>query len=331
MWNDREWPIRLVHRAGASFAVDVLAEGAPVLENPDGIRWTVAYGANACPERLLDKSLDVKGAVLLPAALLGWAPAWEARRSATGAVPVTLVPSPGRRSDVWVLGVHADDLARLDQTEYRGTNYTLGHLGPVAVADRWRLADALAYGPGPDTRVLVAGGDVAAPPAVDQADARALLDQPDPVSVGADPFDTVVEEGWPQTPLEDLPLFAYGTLMPDAPRWDAIADLVQRAGPATVEGRLTATYFGWPAAELDGDGQIHGELLHPADAAAAHELYETCDALEDAPTLFQRRAVPVRLADGGDRWAATYVWNADQGPPPGQVLDDGRWFGQMPG
>lgn len=128
----------------------------PVL---DDLRWSFAYGANACVDRLVDKGLDRLGAVLLPAVARGVRAVWEARRSPThGAVPLTLVPAPGARCDGWLLGVHPRDTTALDRSEGRGERYVLATVGSVDVAGRWRASRVPTYGPSPATRVLARDG-----------------------------------------------------------------------------------------------------------------------------------------------------------------------------
>lgn len=185
------------------------------------LRLSVAYGANAAPSRLIDKGLDRRGVVLLPARLRGWVPAFEARRTGYGAVPLTLVPAadPETLVDTFVLGVDVDDLAVLDRSEGRApTRYTpretaddvrtaphgtyvLGRVGPVTVAERFLLADALAYRPGPGTRLLTRHGDWLTWPSHSQAEAVAALEA-GAVSRPAPPTQRVVEGDWPSTPLD---------------------------------------------------------------------------------------------------------------------------------
>lgn len=313
------WPLDL---SSGRWRVPDDVGGAPVLTSP--IRWSVAYGSNAAPARLLDKGLDVNGALLLPARLRGWRTAWESRRArTTGAIPLTLVRAPGEVLDTWVLGLHPSDTTGLDSSEGRGTSYVLGRVGPVAVAARWLLDDALAYGPGPRTRCLTTGTEPACSPALDQAAAGRLLDG-GAVDLGADALPRPVEGPWPGTPLDDLPLFVYGTLQPGQRRWDAIDNLVEVIGPATTAGAVVATYYGYPAADLAASGSIHGTLVRPVSTEAAAALYPHVDRIEDTPRLFRRVAVPVEVRRR-TVWAATYEWNPDQGPPPGTPVPDGRW------
>ena len=201
---------------------------------PADLRWSLAYGANASPARLVAKGLDRRGAVLLPARITGWAPAFEQRLTSYGAVPVTLVPLPGEVTSTWVLGVTDQDTAVLDASEGRAPgdggvdgdpavatvpgprpadghtpprgSYQLGQVGEVVVAGRFRLPDALAYLPGPDTRIQVdAAGRPRCWPAVAQRSAR------DHVAAGrasravGDLPGIVPARGpWPTTPLVAL-------------------------------------------------------------------------------------------------------------------------------
>lgn len=325
VWRGAAWPLRLDAVPPRRFHVPPEGEPAPVLSEM-ARRWVFTYGSNACPHRLVDRGLDRRGALLLPATAVGWAAAWEARRiTPGGAVPLTLVPAPGRPLDRWVLGVHPDDLERLDAAESRGANYLLGVVGDVAVAARWSLSRALAYGPGPTTRVLAQDGTPVTHPARDQPAVRALLEA-GAETVAAHPLPDAATSAWPTTPLEDLDLFVYGTLQPGEPGWPLIAGLVDVVGPGATRGQLVATPMGWPAATFAGEGVVHGMLLQPRGATAARELLRVTDRVEDAGRLFLRVAVRVEL-DGTWRWAAAYAWNRAGGAPPGQPVAEGRWRG----
>lgn len=218
----------LVHR-GLAHDLVVAADDdhGPTLQAPvdadvldlAAVRWVVAYGSNASPGRLVDKRLDDRGALLLPAEVTGWVPAFEARPTRYGAIPLTFVPEADTRIATWVLGVHQDDLAALDRSEGRLTSdtvgatwgdelrhavpgaYRLGHIGEVVVADRWRLPDALAYLPGPTTRVQVApDGGWRTWPAWDQAAAATHVASDGP-SREPPAVPDAVTGPWPSTPL----------------------------------------------------------------------------------------------------------------------------------
>ncbi len=187
---------------------------------PVAVRWVVAYGANASPDRLRDKGLTGPGALLVPAELDGWVAAFEARVTGYGAVPLTLVPQAGARTASWVLGVHRDLVDELDRTEGRvaggaprrvdpragstrhappGT-YQLGHVGPVRVAGGWVLPDGLAYLPGTSTEVQRHDGGWRTWPTHDQTTARRHLATGGP-SAPAPPPPAPVLGPWPRTPL----------------------------------------------------------------------------------------------------------------------------------
>lgn len=304
---------------------------------PEVLAYSVAYGSNANVDRLWDKGLTGAGAVLLPARMRGWDPAFAARETRYGSVPLVLVPGAADRvRDTWVVGLAPEALAALDESEGRRPGqqddavpgaptggYLLGRIGPVAVADRYLLADALAYRPSPGTRLLAHGDGAMTWPEHDQAEARAALAGAGP-TVPAPPVERVEAGAWPPTPLTDLPLFVYGTLQPGEAAWSQIADLVSVVGRTRAAGRLHATPYGWPAADLGARGAVHGTLLAARGPRSAVDLVARTDAYEGAPELFRRRAVPVERHDGSWTWAMAYHW-AGELPPPGRPLPEGVW------
>ncbi len=205
----------------------------PALSGPASAwRWSVAYGANASPSRLIAKGLDVDGAVLLPAEVTGWVPAFEQRLTAYGSVPLTLVPVEGARIETYVLGLPSGSTGVLDRSEGRvdgggpavrpGTGphpgssrpadghvappgtYVLGAIGEVVVAGRWVLPDALAYLPGGATRIQIdADGAPRTWPDDDQAAARAHVTAGGPSRPVAPPGIPIAGP-WPTTPLVAL-------------------------------------------------------------------------------------------------------------------------------
>lgn len=309
VYRDRVWPLVVDGTTDAPVTAPREAARAPVLSSP-ARRWSLAYGSNADPDRLLDKGLGDRGAIVLPASVMGHRRAWEARRSVpTGAVPLTLVSEPGVRLDCWLLGIHADDTTVLDDSEGRGRNYLLGRVGPVAVAARFLLPDALAYGPTARTELVSVEARPATYPEHDQRAARLLADDGTTARVRAAALRDPHHGPWPPTPLEDLPLFVYGTLRPGERYWPRIADLVRVVGDATCPGSVVQTRFGWPAADLSGDGRFPGVLLSPRDAASARQLVTVTDGIEGAPELFRRRAATVEV-EGADRWAMVYEFRS---------------------
>jgi hypothetical protein len=182
--------------------------------------WSVAYGANADPDRLRDKGLTGQGVALLPGLLRGWVAAFEARITGYGAVPLTLVPQAGAATATWLLGLPRSLTPQLDRTEGRvphgapcrvdpgagdahrappGT-YQLARVGTVEVAGVHRLEDALAYVPGPGTEVQVDRHGWRTWPAHDQASARRHLERGGP-SAPAPQVARPVLGAWPATRL----------------------------------------------------------------------------------------------------------------------------------
>jgi gamma-glutamylcyclotransferase (GGCT)/AIG2-like uncharacterized protein YtfP len=325
-----------------------LASGGPTSVSapaPGALRWSVAYGSNASPGRLVAKGLDRAGAVLLPARMRGFAPAFEHRRTGYGSVPLTLVPDPGSVHETWVLGIPAEATHLLDLTEGRvpgpaprtigsetgdgrfappGT-YRLAPVGEVAVAGRFALHTALAYLPGAATRVQVTGsGAWRTWPASDQAAAGAHIEVTGPDRPVPEAEDPVLGD-WPETTLRDLPLFVYGTLRPDGTAFGRIADLVDVLGPASTSGALFDTGLGWPTAVFgggDGAGTIRGYLVAARGPSQARTLFDRVDRYEGVPEQYTRTSVLVDRPTGL-RWAAGYAWAG--GASPGERLPAGEW------
>ena len=140
-----------------------LPSGAPVL----------AYGANASPERL-ERKLPGTRVAALAGTLRDFAVVHSAHVSPYGAVPATLVRSPGAREDVHVLLV-GDAHARLDATEpnYRrvrlhGVDLEVERLGRVETVEAY----VSHHGPLTDGAGLIPLGTRP------QEELRALLDRP---------------------------------------------------------------------------------------------------------------------------------------------------------
>lgn len=272
----------------------------PVLADLAAVRWSVAYGSNAAPARIVSKELDRDGALLLPARVLDHVPAYEHRRTGYGSVPLTLVPEPGAVIDTWVLGLLPSAMEQLDATEGRAPSgprlgdvpdggpadatteswsmrepwstpetdrpppgtYQLAAVGEVAVADRFVLSRSLAYLPGPATRVQVtADGRWRTWPDADQVAAAAHLDEGGAHRPAPHTADPVVGP-WPATPLADPPLFVYGTLRPGGRAHHVVADLVDVGDEASVPGMLYDTGRGYPAARFSAVEHTPGERVH---------------------------------------------------------------------
>lgn len=190
-------------------------------------RWSVAFGSNACPDRLIDKEVAQYGAMLLPARVTGWRVAWEARRSPmTGAVPVTLVPVEGHELDTWVLGIHPDGVEAMDYSEGRAVGrYHLAEVGPARVGESWLLDPAVAYTAGPKAVLLTSPDDDKTPLWLDEADQAAALarlevtDRGDAPVVPAGQATTIVPpDVWPTTELVARPDGPHHTSDEDLPR-----------------------------------------------------------------------------------------------------------------
>jgi hypothetical protein len=219
-----EAPVRPRRGLGSGRAVRPPLGAPPVLTDPTAVRWSVAYGSNASPGRLVAKGLDRDGAVLLPATLPGWVPAFEHRHTGYGSVPLTLVPQPGAQTRTWVLGLPPGATRLLDRTEGRDASgvprqvapddgdgrfaprgtYQLAVVGEVVVAGAFRLSDALAYVPGHATRVQVLDdGRWRTWPEHDQHAAREHVGSDRPAAPAPLPARPVLGP-WPRTPLRTI-------------------------------------------------------------------------------------------------------------------------------
>lgn len=92
----------------------------------------IAYGANASPQALARKLAPLPGLEMpvLRSELAGFDVAYSAHVSPYGAVPATLVASPGTVAPVFVLHPTAEQLALLSASEI---NYDLVKVGGAAV------------------------------------------------------------------------------------------------------------------------------------------------------------------------------------------------------
>ena len=97
----------------------------------------LAYGANAAPTRLRNKfSSQARGVVfpVLNARLEDFDIVYACHYSSYGALPATLVSSPGTAVDVAVTYLDRDQLARMHETELPSQNYVYGRLGGLTLA-----------------------------------------------------------------------------------------------------------------------------------------------------------------------------------------------------
>ncbi|MEZ5114660.1 MAG: hypothetical protein R2737_00215 [Candidatus Nanopelagicales bacterium] len=190
-----------------------LAERVPVL----------AYGSNASPGKIAQMSHPDEAGLPLPAVLLrarahGLAAAWaDGRRARDGAVPATLVASPGRVEWMAVLMVAADQWPALDRVEGRGarpeSRYRLMRVtaGTVELVDGTVLDPVWAYvGSAPSRRPAVG------------PDGRAVLmaDAPAPLPAGESGTTARVESSGADAAAKRL-----GDWWPD----DAVPEPVPRA------------------------------------------------------------------------------------------------------
>jgi len=125
--------------------------------------------------------------------------------------------------------------------------------------------------------------------------------------------------------------FVYGTLM----RGEANHRLVSSAKkimPATVQGRLYALVYGYPAM-IDGHGQVHGELYF-FDNNGIEAVLSRLDYLEGyrpatpETSLFLRKIVEVTTDDGRVYSAYTYLAGPHLVQRLGQIGHEcpgGRW------
>jgi hypothetical protein len=114
-----------LYRDGA--AMELPAEGPDL----DGRTPLLAYGANAAPEVLARKLTQLPGVEMpvLQFELEGFDVVYSAHVSPYGAVPATLVESPGTLAPVFLLHPTAEQLALLTATEL---NYDLVEIGGAA-------------------------------------------------------------------------------------------------------------------------------------------------------------------------------------------------------
>jgi gamma-glutamylcyclotransferase (GGCT)/AIG2-like uncharacterized protein YtfP len=103
-------------------------------------------------------------------------------------------------------------------------------------------------------------------------------------------------------------IFVYGTLKPGLSRWQILEPFALRSdanSPASAQGRLFDTGYGWPAAVFDArlSEQVNGVVV-PIKSESINEALATLDVVEGvARGLFRRILIE---ADGEPCWA--YHW-----------------------
>lgn len=118
--------------------------------------------------------------------------------------------------------------------------------------------------------------------------------------------------------MSDLPVFVYGTLMSGGGQEGLLSGLGRR--PAVVRGSLWDLPAGYPALCLDGDGEVHGELVD-APGARRLALLDRYEGVEDG--LYERVRVTAIV---GLRPAAAWAWvMADPRVRGGRRVPSGRW------
>lgn len=112
--------------------------------------------------------------------------------------------------------------------------------------------------------------------------------------------------------------FFYGTLILGSgnPVAAVLRDTVRCIGPATTRGRLyaVADWRGPYPALLPGSGTVHGMVCETLPHFGRGDLarmdaYEEYDPRGLATSLYHRRKVPIRMADGQTIGADAYIYN----------------------
>jgi gamma-glutamylcyclotransferase (GGCT)/AIG2-like uncharacterized protein YtfP len=121
-------------------------------------------------------------------------------------------------------------------------------------------------------------------------------------------------------------LFFYGTLMSDGSRGHALRGLAVPVGPATITGDLYDV--GCFPALVPGGGRVVGEVWEVLPGCEVEALDQTdgiegFDQFAPARSLYIRRPVRARLADGSLTVVEVYEWNRST---RGMIrIADGDW------
>lgn len=114
---------------------------------------------------------------------------------------------------------------------------------------------------------------------------------------------------------EHLPVFVYGTLRPGEKNHAAyLSGRSREEIPASVPGELYFVADGGYPYLAPGTGRVQGDLVfilpeHYARTLQALDDLEEYDPRNEAASVYLRRRVRVRLADGREAVAWTYYWN----------------------
>ena len=131
-------------------------------------------------------------------------------------------------------------------------------------------------------------------------------------------------------PPDDLPLFVYGTLRPDAPHpnLSTLTRHFRPVGPATVRGRLydLGSYPGLVLDAAGGDVRGHLVAVPTDDPSVWRRLddYEGCRPDDPPAGLYQRVRCHARRPDGTELECWVYVFN--RGTQTARLIESGCWL-----
>lgn len=131
--------------------------------------------------------------------------------------------------------------------------------------------------------------------------------------------------------------FFYGTLIPGSGNRvaESLRDTLAPVGPGTARGRLYVVADGrgpYPAL-LPGRGSAHGTLYETLPGFSRGDLarmdaYEEYDPRGRAVSLYHRRKVVIRRADGQTVDAHAYIYNQPL-PRSARIIADGDFRGWL--
>jgi gamma-glutamylcyclotransferase (GGCT)/AIG2-like uncharacterized protein YtfP len=92
-------------------------------------------------------------------------------------------------------------------------------------------------------------------------------------------------------------VFCYGTLLPGQERWQFLAPYVLDYQPDQVVGRLYDTGLGYPAADFDRVGVVHG-IRFRLDPGRLEEAFSLLDEIEGAVEgMYHRVTVTTEMGE----------------------------------